>query len=418
MHITNRRTTTCKTAILALAAVAARAGDNNTNSLFFSCDGAKVLVGASPVHGHAQGEEAPHCFGGRSSGDGAVVTMPRLRGRWTQDHSPDSRAPYWGLSCPFEMNHYSCAPGKQEPRSPRAEYARSLQFEPEECRLDPFDNMGFVQGMKGRHLEFMGDSITRQHFISVVCHLLPSVDWAATHTFWAQNHGDTPAPGCTPGTSPPSSAGSWACRRRYHNVLANVRRPNNTACVFLTTGTRVCYRGMLSRGVNQYLRSFASNILVVANAGLHSGQAKYQPVVESLVKKYKSIDCKKRPVLVYREHIAQHFKGNEDGSFARMEHIDPTSSPVLNVPCRARISDKQLQSRVEIERRVLTEASIPLLPVYDSSTDIGCAHIGAQAKGTADCTHFCQPGVPDYWARLLSNLVSRGINWGRSSCAS
>ena len=404
--------------VLPLAVATRTTASSRANaSVYFSCDGDKVFAGGvfAPVKGRLQvSDHAPQCFIDQDI-FGGDERMPPLRGKWIQDQ--DNVAPYWGLSCPFEMNHYSCAPRQGDPRSPHAEHSRALRYVPDVCRLDPFDGPGFVQSMNGRHIEFMGDSITRQHFISVVCQLLPSVDWSATNSFWAHNHGDAAAPECTSHAPAPTSAASWACRRRYTGVLANVRRPNNTACVFLTTGTRVCYRGMLSRGVNQYLARFSNNVLVVANAGLHSGQATYQPVIENLVTKYKSIECGQRPILVYREHIAQHFKGNKDGSFARMEHVRQSSTPVLSVPCRARIDDRQLQARVKIERRVLAQANIPLLPVYDASSDVGCAHIGAQAKGTADCTHYCQPGVPDYWAQLLSNLVRHGIKWeGGAQC--
>ena len=383
----------------------------------FTCDG-KIIIPGQTSHSDSPAENRSQSCLKFSNGE---LRMSSFTGQWIQNYSVDRVASYWAMSCPFEIRSYSCASSEGKFGNQHALYSRSLRFNPRGCQLDSFDRQRFVTYLNGRHLEFFGDSMTRQHFISVLCHLLPYVDWSATNRFWGRNHHDVHAPGCGKDVTAPKSSDKWPCHQRYHGVMVNPHRANNTACIFLTTGSRVCYRGFLSHFVNQYMNHFNNNVLIVANAGLHGGTNDYRIVLENFVTKYEAIEKSKRPFVVYREHAAQHFKGRRDGSFQKRVHVNKGnagSNLPLDVPCQASIDNGPTDSRVRYEEQVVSRAKIPILLTYEATKATGCAHIGTQSTGIVDCTHFCLPGVPDNWTELLFNFLAGGFLWDINTTAS
>ena len=135
----------------------------------------------------ADSSDLPPCFDGGA--------LPSLEGVWRE--APDDQSleppPYWDMSCPFEMGHYSCVHhGDGRSHAAQAALSRRLRYAPHNCSLPRFEGDAFARLLRegGRHVEFFGDSVTRQHFISLTCQLLPAVDWRETMRFWANNHPD------------------------------------------------------------------------------------------------------------------------------------------------------------------------------------------------------------------------------------
>lgn len=88
------------------------------------------------------------------------------RGEWV----PDAEAPYYtNLTCPFIDEHQNCARfGK-----PSLEFVR-WRWRPDGCDLPRFDAASFLEAMRGKSMAFVGDSLARNHFKSLLC-LLSSV---------------------------------------------------------------------------------------------------------------------------------------------------------------------------------------------------------------------------------------------------
>ena len=88
-----------------------------------------------------------------------------VRGKWIQKPSP---TPVYGkLSCPMEWSKYACAKSSQS-------CYRNHTFVITSCVMSDhfqFEPLGFLKTLQGRIVAFIGDSLTRQHFISVICHL-------------------------------------------------------------------------------------------------------------------------------------------------------------------------------------------------------------------------------------------------------
>ena len=88
-----------------------------------------------------------------------------VKGKWIQKPSP---TPVYGkLSCPMEWSKYACADSTQS-------CYKNHTFVVTNCHSDHFsifEPLGFLKTLQGRTLAFIGDSLTRQHFISLICHL-------------------------------------------------------------------------------------------------------------------------------------------------------------------------------------------------------------------------------------------------------
>ena len=87
-----------------------------------------------------------------------------VRGKWVQKPSP---IPVYGkLSCPIEWSKYACAKSTQN-------CYRNHTFVVTSCVSEhfQFEPLGFLKTLTGRTMAFIGDSLTRQHFISTICHL-------------------------------------------------------------------------------------------------------------------------------------------------------------------------------------------------------------------------------------------------------
>ena len=334
--------------------------------------------------------------GGRSS-----EPLPRISGNFVLNHS--TVAPYWSLSCPFEVKEYSCAlSGKQHAQN--AEQSRALQFIPIEnghCSFDAFDGERFLRALGSRHLEFIGDSVTQQHFIATACRLLRWVDWRETNRFWLKSHVDISASSCSQ-TEVAKRASDWGCRPRYLATMrGDSRRSNQTSCIFFRvpgprdiTVTRMCFRGPLTRRVAAlYLRSrFGSNVVVVASAGREYPDA-YRATLRTMLSSINARGCRDRPFLLWREHVAEH---TWDAS-SRRPHTRRSSSP-----CQQSITRKSSShTRVLIERQELMGHHIPTLRTFDSSVMLGWAHVGDS------CIFYCMPGLPDFWSTLLHNALAQ-----------
>nr|BAD16346.1 leaf senescence protein-like [Oryza sativa Japonica Group] len=97
-----------------------------------------------------------------SSPSPATVSKCNLtRGEWV----PDGEAPYYtNLTCPFIDDHQNCMKfGK-----PSLEYV-SWRWKPDGCELPRFDAARFLEAMRGKSMAFVGDSLARNHFKSLLC---------------------------------------------------------------------------------------------------------------------------------------------------------------------------------------------------------------------------------------------------------
>ncbi|XP_062220996.1 protein trichome birefringence-like 19 [Phragmites australis] len=89
------------------------------------------------------------------------------RGEWV----PDTEAPYYtNLTCPYIDDHQNCMKfGK-----PSLEFMR-WRWRPDGCDLPRFNAARFLEAMRGKSMAFVGDSLARNHFKSLICLLSKEV---------------------------------------------------------------------------------------------------------------------------------------------------------------------------------------------------------------------------------------------------
>uniref|UniRef100_A0A0D9VKJ2 Uncharacterized protein n=1 Tax=Leersia perrieri TaxID=77586 RepID=A0A0D9VKJ2_9ORYZ len=126
-----------------------------------------LAIGLISLYDITFGDRYPYYTTSSSSPSPATVSKCNLtRGEWL----PDAEAPYYtNLTCPFIDDHQNCMKfGK-----PSLEYVR-WRWKPDGCELPRFDAARFLDAMRGKSMAFVGDSLARNHFKSLLCLLSKS----------------------------------------------------------------------------------------------------------------------------------------------------------------------------------------------------------------------------------------------------
>ncbi|CAI5970059.1 unnamed protein product [Closterium sp. NIES-65] len=170
-------------------------GGSSGGSSGDSSGGAKGVVYGSEIGGARNGDGGGDAKGDSNGGNGRAVggvataggarkkgggrkekiqldvplACDLYRGSWVPDTSPPL---YTNATCPNITRHQNC----QGNGRPDSQYER-WQWRPEgaACALPRFDAEEFMRVMRGRGVLFVGDSVARNHFESLVC-LLSQVE--------------------------------------------------------------------------------------------------------------------------------------------------------------------------------------------------------------------------------------------------
>ena len=249
----------------------------------------------------------------------------------------------------------------------------------------------------------VGDSVSRQHFLSLGCLLrrlvLPSAKAAARALWSAWGNGST----------------AWVV---------------TSACLELQYNLSLCYRPSTVNVVAEDmsvptpptpLPAGRRDLVLWNAAGVHA-RSEAQPTQWLHLGLLSSRGARRNGTvdLVYRATSAQAFAGSPDGSW---EHPERDGSAMS---CADHTSTN-FTWRQRIEKEVMGRANIPLLlgpyavttapgsgalyrtsGVHGASASAGhsCPVVNQTTGAThCDCTHFCLPGVPDVWSDLLQSFV-------------
>uniref|UniRef100_A0A0E0K4T3 Uncharacterized protein n=1 Tax=Oryza punctata TaxID=4537 RepID=A0A0E0K4T3_ORYPU len=125
---------------------------------------ALLLVGLISLYDFTFADRYPYIDAASASSSSSPATVSKCnltRGEWV----PDGEAPYYtNLTCPFIDDHQNCMKfGK-----PSLEYV-SWKWKPDGCELPRFDATRFLEAMRGKSMAFVGDSLARNHFKSLLC---------------------------------------------------------------------------------------------------------------------------------------------------------------------------------------------------------------------------------------------------------
>lgn len=302
--------------------------------------------------------------------------------------------PYYNLSCPFEWARYSCIYKNSSNSQESNNYYKSKH---------QYDINKSLVNLTNRTVLLVGDSLTRQLFVSISCLTIKNVifnyvDWM----YWP----------CYQDLSHCISSGLHSGFNIGYIEWFNGAKLNFQS---LGGGYRYIESNIIKRFANElnkfkYIHSYepsykfpnnnisstilSNNDIVIINLGFH------QDDINSFkIKLFEFIEVGKQilkyhnestPYLVYITSSTQHF--NKNGTYIGPDNNDDNNN------C---IKESLHNPRKELEEKYLIEGeSIHKLINFDD-LKLGNLHIGGN-----DCTHYCMPGLPDIKAELIFNELN------------
>ena len=394
--------------------------------------GAKLLFGLVVVAGLAtrsfltslvlKPSSYPSMVGNRhQSGDRSLQSLPTLPERppdslqliSSKNYSSEAESAmgsYWDLSCPMEWSKYSCSRhGDKEEKSGNA-----FDFAWTGDNLDSAVRAveAVVNGTLGnRRIVMVGDSLLRQVFISAGC-LLSSlttqrrVDWKES---WPCSTLNCVTRGAHSGFDTAALQLKSGAEIHFYPLAGSLHGANEEPDAAVRMHREHAQLRQVQFG--KYVSPFGGNStlgpsdVIVFNSGIHASGIDSQCIETALAASI-GVDFLADPMaprLVYVATPSQHFK-SDDGTFGG----SPDSSPcVTSLP-------KKTDPRQDTEKLLLVPGvSVDAFLDNVDYENLGDLHIGLirttlapKSKKQYDCSHFCQPGVPDVVASGLINLLS------------
>ncbi|KAJ7545107.1 hypothetical protein O6H91_09G107500 [Diphasiastrum complanatum] len=290
------------------------------------------------------------------------------------------------------------------------------KWQPDDCTLPPFDSHSFLTKMRNKTIAFVGDSLGRQQFQSLMCLITGGTESIVADDVGREFGFDL---------RPPFSV-----------------RPGGWAYLFQLTNTRVVFSWSSWLGDVQvdnesdpfsssalqldqpasFLRDYVHKLdVLVLNTGHHWNRGKllgnriemhangskelskklqvlrnaYNYTVQNVVK-FMNNQIDHNPGLrVFLTTLSpRHFRNGDWDSGGSCDNIkpfgDPTNSKFLKDP---------------VAEAAISNTKVQLLNITYLSQFRGEAHISKYSitgrNGTEDCLHWCLPGIPDVWNEIL-----------------
>ncbi|GKD52068.1 trichome birefringence-like protein 14 [Tanacetum coccineum] len=334
------------------------------------------------------------------------------KGRWVKD---DSRPLYSGFGCKQWLSGmWACR------LTQRTDFGyEKLKWQPKDCKMDDFTGPNFLKRMQDKTLAFIGDSLGRQQFQSLMCMI----------TGGEERH-DVEDVG-----------------KKYGLVKARGSvRPDGWAYRFPITNTTILYYWSASlceldpidpingttyfamhldrppAFLQRYISRF--NVLVL-NTGHHWNRGKLNAnrwvmyvggkrntdrriaeinnaknlTIHSIIK-WVNGELPKYPVLkaFYRSISPRHFFNGDWNSGGTCDSTTPGSLEVV-----------QDESTDSIASGAVKGTNVKLLDITALSQVRDEGHISRYSikatPGVQDCLHWCLPGIPDTWNELLFTQI-------------
>eukprot|EP00421_Protoceratium_reticulatum_P012635 CAMPEP_0168383320 /NCGR_PEP_ID=MMETSP0228-20121227/13842_1 /TAXON_ID=133427 /ORGANISM="Protoceratium reticulatum, Strain CCCM 535 (=CCMP 1889)" /LENGTH=349 /DNA_ID=CAMNT_0008396467 /DNA_START=123 /DNA_END=1172 /DNA_ORIENTATION=+ len=316
---------------------------------------------------------------------------------------PDKAGGYYNLSCPFEWSKYSCAHQGKTKLADSGETFAAAAF-------------GQIK-LPSRRVIMIGDSAMRQLFVSVGCSGIGSIeeyklDWATDYNWPC--HGSI---NCLErGEHSGFNTGSikWTHGGEMH-FLPHAGSMRNTEPDILQRMIHEIGGPQRRISFGKHIKPFAGgqyldkDDVVIYNAGYHNSYDDHRQhlgVVATLGQQLNQLGTE-APLFAYITTPTQHFPGPNNGGYVKRVMDSTTLDTFLEPgPCSQHASD---DIRTDTEHEILSdfyERSRMLLVDSIDVHDLGKLHVGDMEGGKADCTHYCQPGVPDMQAKSLFDQIA------------
>ncbi|GLT98802.1 hypothetical protein SLE2022_162820 [Rubroshorea leprosula] len=343
------------------------------------------------------------------------VTVPHkkacnyAKGKWVVD---DRRPLYSGSECKQWL-----APMWACRLMQRQDFAyEKLRWQPKDCQMEEFEGAKFLERMRDKTLAFVGDSLGRQQFLSLMCMITGGkertdvIDVGEEYGF------------ITPGSQRPNG---WAYRFPRTNTTIlyhwssclcdleplNVTDPLTEYAMHLDRPPAFLHQFLhkidvlvLNTGHHWNRGKLRGNRWVMYVGGVPNtnrkmagmGSAKNFTVHNTV--KWLNSQLPKYPHLkaFYRSISPRHFVNGDWNTGGSCDNTTPMSigREVL-----------QEESSDDVAASAVRKTGVKLLDITGLSQVRDEGHISrfsiTAAPGVQDCLHWCLPGVPDTWNELL-----------------
>ncbi|XP_050206847.1 protein trichome birefringence-like 14 isoform X2 [Mercurialis annua] len=333
------------------------------------------------------------------------------KGRWV----PDSKRPlYSGFGCKQWLSEmWACR------LTQRTDFSfEGYRWEPENCKMAEFESTQFLKRMRDKTIAFIGDSLGRQQFQSLMC-MATGGEWRLDVENVGAEYGLVKARGAV-------RPDGWAYRFSNTNTtilyywsasLADLEPLNST-----NPTTDVAMH--LDRAP-AFLRRFLHRFdVLVLNTGHHWNRGKINAnrwvmyvdgkplqdqklaeiwnaknfTIHSIVTWLDAqLASHPRLVAIFRTISPRHFRNGDWNSGGNCDNTTPLTGGT---------GVSQNESSDAVVWSAVKGTKVKLLDVTALSELRDEAHMSRYSvkatKGANDCLHWCLPGIPDTWNELLA----------------
>ncbi|XP_073390136.1 protein trichome birefringence-like 9 isoform X2 [Physcomitrium patens] len=336
--------------------------------------------------------------GGKGTEDGDREVLGRCdiaHGKWVYD---EMYPLYRSRNCPFLDAGFRC----EENGRPDTDYMK-YRWQPHDCDLPRFNAKDMLERLRNQRLVFVGDSLGRNQWESMLCMLAEGV----------QNKSRIYEIDGQPITKHTENVTNVL---QIDRVSWSASRWPGASILVFNSGHWWSWEKIGRQG---------GAFQVEKNVTSHGFEEAFRIALTTWASwMEKNIDPMKTQVF-FRSFASIHFRGGtwRSGGHCHEEVKPLTDEEVLTmqkIPWTNKYIEDAIHQNIKMKRSAVEYMDVTTLTNYRSDGHSGLYAnnvklMGPTPKNRQDCSHFCLPGVPDTWNELLfATLLARGQGvWGQ-----